>query len=275
MNSIIQKAEDGTITLTITIPADLVKKTREAMVEEMAKQADVPGFRKGKAPTKLVAEKLAPERVREETLRKLLPQGYMEAVKQHNIHPIMNPKIQVKKLDDEHDWEFMAITCESPIVELKDYRKAIQNVTAKSKIIVPGKEPEQPKLDDIVKSLMEVVSIKIPQVLIEAEVDRLLAQTLDEIKRLGLSLEQYLSTTNRNADDLRKEYAQKAEADIKFEFTLQKISEVENITVDGKEIEEAIHKAQDDKERQHLEQNRYLLANIIRQQKTLDFIKNL
>ena len=41
------------------------------------------------------------------------------------------------------------------------------------------------------------------------------------------------------------------------------------------EIEEAIKKATSPEERTHLESNRYLLSSIIRQQKTLDFLKTL
>jgi regulator of RNase E activity RraA len=55
----------------------------------------------------------------------------------------------------------------------------------------------------------------------------------------------------------------------------KKIAEDEKIVVEEKEIEEAIQKAKDEKERENLMRNRYLLASILRQQKTLDFLKNL
>jgi trigger factor len=113
------------------------------------------------------------------------------------------------------------------------------------------------------------VAVKIPNIIIEQEVDRLLSQTLDEVKRLGLTLDQYLASTGRNIDALRAEYQKKAETDIKLEFVLQKIAETEGIKVEDKEIDEAIAQAKTDAERQNLQNNRYLLAGIIRQQKTL------
>jgi hypothetical protein len=45
--------------------------------------------------------------------------------------------------------------------------------------------------------------------------------------------------------------------------------------VENQELEEAIEKSTSPIEKQQLEQNRYLLASILRQQKTLDFLKNL
>lgn len=283
MTSAIQKQEDGTIILTITIPAALVKTTRDALLAEAVKNADMPGFRKGKAPKKLVEENLNAEKIKEETLRKLLPDAYIEAVKTHKIKPIINPQIHVQKLEDDKDWQYTATTCEMPEVDLGDYKKSIGAVTVKSKIVIPGKEPfgpaqgkeQEAKLDDIVKALLETVKVNIPKVLIDSETERLLAQTLDEIKRLGLTLDQYLGSTGRTAEALKAEYEQKAVADMKFEFALQKISETEKITVEEKEIDEAIQKAKDEAERKHLEGNRYMLASILRQQKTLDFLKNL
>ena len=275
MKSILAKQEDGTIQLTITIPLEKVKKTWKEVMEETAKKAQVPGFRTGKAPKKLVEENIEEEKIREEVLKKLLPESYVEAVKEHNIKPIMNPQIHVQKLADDKDWEFTASTCEAPPVKLNDYKDKIKSITAKSKIVIPGKEPEQVKFDDIVKALLENVDVKVPKVLLDQEVDKILAQTLDEIKKLGLTLDQYLGSTGRNPQTLRHEYEQKAENDIKLEFALAKITEEENIVIDEKEVEEAIQKAKDESERKNLEANRYLLASILRQQKTLDFLKNL
>ena len=103
----------------------------------------------------------------------------------------------------------------------------------------------------------------------------MLAQTLEEIKKLGLSLEQYLSSTGKTAAVLRTEYENKADNDVRLEFALQKIAQTEKITIEEKEIDEAINQAKSDAERQNLTSNRYLLASILRQQKTLDFLRNL
>lgn len=284
MISAMQKQPDGTIQLTITIPSNEVKKTWEGMVEEVAKDIEVQGFRKGKAPRNLVEEKIDKEKVREEVLKKLLPKFYMDAVQENNLRPIMNPKIHIQKIDgpstlseqsESKGWQFEALTCEAPEVNLDDYKQNIQKITSKSKIIIPGKEKTEVKFEEIVKALLDSVTITIPQILIDGEVDRLLAQTLDDIKRLGLTLDQYLSSTGKTPEGLRDEYKKKAGSDIKLEFALQKIATEERIQVSEKEIEEAIQKAKDEKERKNLEANRYLLASILRQQKTLDFLKNL
>ncbi len=275
MTVAINKQPDGTLELTITVPRADVEEARRGVIEELAKETNLPGFRKGKAPKKMVEGKLDPAKIREEVLKKILPQYYLEAVRKENLKPIINPKIKVVSLEEDKDWQFIAVTCEAPVVNLKDYKSQIQKITAKGKIVIPGKETQPPKLEEIVETLLKSIEVSIPQVIVDQEVDRLLSQTLDEIKALGLTLEQYLASTNKTAEDLRKQYALKAENDIKLEFALQKIAETERITVEEKEVAEAIQKAKDEAERKNLETNRYLLAAILRQQKTLDFLKNL
>lgn len=275
MKSILAKHEDGTIELTVTIPADLVAKTKIEVIEEHVKEATLPGFRKGMAPKVMVEKSLDQDHLREDTLRKLLPQGYSDAVNEHKILPIINPKIHVEKLEDAKDWVFKAFTCEAPKITLGNYKEAVKKITAKSKIIIPGKEQAPVSFEEISKELINHATITIPDVITDSEVERLLSQTLDEVKKLGLTLDQYLASTGRNVDSLRGEYRIKAQNDIKLEFILQEIAKTEGIKVEEKEIDEAIAQAKTDAERQNLSTNRSLLSNIIRQQKTLDFLRSL
>ena len=275
MNSTIEKQEDGTIILSITIPSKIVKDTTEIVLEEVVKSANVAGFRKGKAPKKIVEGKVDKDKVKEEVLRKLLPQAYAQEIKKHDIKPIINPRIHVEILEDDKDWKFTASTCEAPQVDLNGYKENIKKITAKSKIIVPGKEEKKTSFEEIITELQKSVSAKVSKIIVEQEVDRLLAQTLSEIKRLGLTLDQYLGSVHKTVEDLKKEYENKATNDIKLEFVLQKIAEEEKITVTDAEIEDTIKNAKDENERKGLEANKYLLASVIRQQKTLDFLKKL
>lgn len=271
----IKKLEDGTIDINVVLPWSVVKKAKDEVIDEHVKDATLPGFRKGKAPRDIVEKSLDGGHIKEDVLRKLLPEAYAKAVNDLKIKPIISPKIHVQKIDDELDWEFTAQTCEMPTIDLGNYKEEVKKITAKAKIVVPGKESAPVSFEEITRALLESSKITIPAVIIDQEVEKLLAQTLDEIKRLGLTLDQYLASTGKNIDALRDGYKVKAETDVKLEFILQEIARSENITVEDKEIEDALNTAKTPAERQNLEQNKYLLASIIRQQKTLDFLKNL
>lgn len=275
MPSQIKRLPKHTIELSLTIAASDVKKAYEEVVDSASKTIEVKGFRKGKAPRKTVEEQLDKVKVNEEILRTLLPKAYSEAIREHSIQPIVNPRIEIIGMEEGKDWQFKATTCEKPEVALGDYKDKVKTITAKSKIVVPGKEPEKVKPEDIFNTLLEAATVEIADFVVDAEVDRLLARTLDEIKTLGLSLEQYLATTGKTAQSLRDDYRKQAEADLKLEFILEAIADTEKITIAQAEIDEAIKQVKNPQEQQAISQNPYMLAQILRRQKTLDFVRNL
>ncbi len=275
-----EKKADGTIVIKIAVPAEDLEKVRVQIVDELVKQVELPGFRKGAAPRNIAEEKLNKESVREEVLKKVLTAEYIAAVKQMNLNPIINPKIHVEEFAEGTALIFTAETCETPNVDLKNYKDEIKKIKPSPKIIVPGQpEPKEDepnkKLDDILNAALSVVQITIPKVLIEQESSRLLSQLLDEIKRLGVTLDQYLASRGKKDEDLRREYEERAERDLKLEFMLRKVADEEKITVEKEDIEKALNAIKDDKERAQIAENPYLVAAIIRQQKTLDFLSTI
>src|SRR5476649_104743 len=96
----LERQQDGTIKITITLPHDNIKAAQDAVLDDLAKQTNIAGFRKGKAPKEMAVSQLNPENVREEVLKKLLPQAYIEAVQEHKLNPIINPKMHIEKIDE-------------------------------------------------------------------------------------------------------------------------------------------------------------------------------
>src|SRR3989344_2481786 len=99
----IDKKPDGTITIKIVVPASDVEKVRKEIVDELVKQIELPGFRKGAAPRKLAEEKLNHDTIREEILKKVLTDEYVAAVKGSNINPIVNPRIHIEQFVEGTD----------------------------------------------------------------------------------------------------------------------------------------------------------------------------
>lgn len=277
----IDRRPDGTIAFNFVIPASDVESAREQIVDELVKQVEIPGFRKGAAPRNIAQEKLSPESIREEVLKKVLADEYVAAIKQSNITPVVNPRIHVEQFAEGTNLEFSAETCEAPEIDLKNYKEEVRKIKPAPKIIIPGKENEQNegeknrKLDEILATIIKVIETKIPKILIDQETDRLLSQLLDELKRLGISLDQYLKSRGKTAEELRKEYDERAEKDLKLEFILRKIADEEKITVEKTDIDKAIESIKDEKQKKDVAQNPYLVAAIIRQQKTLEFLTSL
>ncbi len=272
----ITKQDDGTLVLKITVPFAEVEKTREKIKSELSKNVSAPGFRKGQVPKKIAEEKLPKHVVQEETLKAVVPEAYNKAIQAEKLQPIISPKLHIEVFEEGTDLVFEAVTALEPEVKLGDYKKAVTNVTSKNKIIKPGeKEPEKPKVDDVLAAALEGAEITVPKILIEEETNRLLSQLVDELQRLGMNLDQYLATRGQNAEEMRSGYEAKAERDLKLEFLLKKIADTENIAVEKNDIEEALSKFQDPKNREEIAKNPYFLVALIRQQKTIDFLMSI
>jgi FKBP-type peptidyl-prolyl cis-trans isomerase (trigger factor) len=266
---------DGTIEITVVIPWAEAKKAQDTIEDELIKQVKIAGFRPGQAPKNVAKAKLNPELVKEEVLKKVVGQAYNEAIKKHNINPLITPHIHIEVFSEGTDIIFTAETCEEPQTELGNYKESIKKVTAKSKIIVPGKEEEKASLDDILEAAMKTAKIAVPGILVENEISRLLSQLLDELKKLGLTLDQYLASRSLDPEKLREEYKLKAEQDLKLEFFLRKVADEEKITVEKEDIDKALATIENPTERSEIMKNPYLVASIIRQQKTVTFLSQL
>lgn len=271
----ILRKDDGTIEITVIIPWSEAKKAQEEIENELIKSVKIAGFRPGQAPKNIAKARLNTETVREEMLKKVVGAAYNEAIKKHNLNPLITPHIHIEVFNEGTDIVFTAETCEEPQIELGNYKEAIQKITAKSKIAIPGKQEEKASLDDILEAAMNAVSITVPSVLIENEVSRLLSQMLDELKKLGLTLDQYLTSRQMDPEKLREEYKKKAEQDLKLEFFLRKVADEEKITVEKDDVEKALASIENPTEREEVMKNPYLVASIIRQQKTISYLSTL
>lgn len=289
-----QKTANGNIELEITLPWAEVLKTYNHVVDEITESAELPGFRKGKAPREKVEESLDKTKTYEEVLRHLIPHIYADAVKEHNIKPIISPSITLKSAKEGEDWVVQAVTCEKPEVTLGEYKKEIRDLKKEKtqKIWVPGEDQKnppaagkggqetegentKPTLDEILTKLLIVTTVIIPQVLLSQETTRLLSNLIDQTKKLGLTVEQYITSTNRTSEQLQKEYEEEAKKTITLELALEEIANKEGITVEEKDIDAMIETAKTPQEKEAMKNERYYIASLLRRQKTLQYLAEL
>jgi len=285
MNIHVNRHEDKTIELTLSIPWESIQKTYNEVVEDFVKETELPGFRKGKAPRSAVEEKLDKTKVYEEVLQRLIPKLYSEAVQQEKIHPIVMPKINLVEAKEGQEWKILAITCEKPDITLGKYKDAIVDLKAakQKKIWLPGQEPKKEdeekekkvSLDELLQAVYTSITTVLPKILLDQEVNRLLSDLVDQTKKLGLSVEQYLASTNRTAEGIRHEYEEQAKRTLTLEFGLETIADKEGILISDDDIEAVIKTAKSDDERKAMENQKYYLATILRRQKTIDMLAAL
>lgn len=285
MVSALNRLPNGNLELTITIPWEKVKLAYDEVLTKTVSEATIKGFRKGKAPKKLVEQKANKNILYEETLKLLIPEAYSQAVQEQKIKPVVNPQLRVITTAEGKDWQIQAITCELPEIKLGDYQAEIKKATAADKIWVPGKDQkgkdkkttEEEKLAKIFKTLVETIKFQIPEILVQDEVNRMLSRLIDQTAKLGLTVDQYLVSVGKNINQLKEEYRKQAEELLKIELILSAIADKENISVGDDEIEKLIQAVPDEKTKNNLntpEQKLYL-RQLLRKRKIIDNLSRL
>lgn len=271
------KREAGEVTFTITVPAGKVKETFERIKKEALKEVKMPGFRPGKVPTELAEKQLNEEALSQALFQELVPIVYAQAVTKEGVKPIISPTINIKSFKKDEDLVLEAKTAERPPIDLGSYRSAIKGLKGKV-ILGPDGKPlgggEKITAAQVLEKLREAAKIEIPHLLVDHELQRMLSSLVDQVRGLGLTIDQYLSSQGKTAEGIRLEYHQIAERNLKDEFILSEVARAEGVKVSENEIEEAIEAAPDEKTRAGLaeERGKVYLEDVLRKRRTIEHL---
>jgi len=111
MNINTEKLPNSEIKLTVTLEASKVAESYNKIVNSLVAEADIKGFRKGKAPKEVVLEKADVSKIHGEVISDLLKTYYPIVLKEKGIFPYSNPKIDIKEFEIEKDFIFEATSC--------------------------------------------------------------------------------------------------------------------------------------------------------------------
>ena len=106
--------------LNIEIPAAVVQTTFQKYFNDIQKNVQLKGFRKGKVPLATV-KSLYTDRVRMDVVQDLIQTHYVQALGAHKLEPIGNPEFEFQDPTEGDDFKFSAQFDVRPEVTLKNY----------------------------------------------------------------------------------------------------------------------------------------------------------
>ena len=122
MSAILEKKEKNTVEFTITISAEKFNAAVDEAFKKNVKKITVPGFRKGKAPRKLIEKTYGEGIFYDDAIDSVLPEAYDEAVKELGLEPVDMPKVDVKEIGKDKDLVILASVTVKPEVKLGEYK---------------------------------------------------------------------------------------------------------------------------------------------------------
>lgn len=122
MPAILEKKENNTVDFTITVSKETFGAAVDEAFKKNVKKISVPGFRKGKAPRKLIEKTYGEGIFFDEAVDSVLPAAYDDAVKELNLEPVDTPKIDIKEIGKDKDLVVSASVTVKPEVKLGEYK---------------------------------------------------------------------------------------------------------------------------------------------------------
>lgn len=115
--------QDGlTYTMEVTVPANDIGAEQDKKLVELSKTVKEKGFRAGKVPLSMVKKKYG-RAVMGEILEKVVNSTSTKVMKDKNLRPAMQPKIEVKEFDEGKDLIYTMTVEVLPEIKLADFKK--------------------------------------------------------------------------------------------------------------------------------------------------------
>ena len=122
MNVTTEKIENHKVVLTIEVPAEELDKGIKAACKSLANRVNIPGFRKGKAPRRILEMNIGKEAILDEAFDRVAQKAFEEALKQENLDPVDRPQVDIVTLEEGKDVVFKATITPVPEVTLGEYK---------------------------------------------------------------------------------------------------------------------------------------------------------
>ena len=107
--------------ISVDIPAEVVSKQWDKTVQEYAKVARVPGFRKGKVPASVIRNRFSDD-IRKDVFEALVPRYFREAVQKEGYRPVTEPRLLDLQMELGSPLHFKAAFEVLPEFELGNYQ---------------------------------------------------------------------------------------------------------------------------------------------------------
>lgn len=103
VKSSVETLPDSMAKLTVEVPLEELKPAIDKAYKNIASQINIPGFRKGHIPPRLIDQRIGKGAVYEEAINSQLQKLYTKAVEEVGVHPLMSPSISLEHLPIEED----------------------------------------------------------------------------------------------------------------------------------------------------------------------------
>lgn len=121
MKTTVETLDPVRVKLTVEVEPHEVKKAHDQAARHLANQVNLPGFRKGKAPRRLLEQHLGQGAIAQHALEDSLDDWYREALEAEDLVPVASPEVDIETFSESEGANFSAEVEIRPELELPDH----------------------------------------------------------------------------------------------------------------------------------------------------------
>jgi len=155
-----------------------------------------------------------------------------------------------------------------------DFKKSLTKSLTQEK----KNQAQQKRRTEIIEGIINDTKVDIPEILVEAELDRMLAQLETDISRMGMNRGQYLQAIKKTEDDIKKEWRNDAKKRSIMNLVLPEIAKAEKIVPEKDDIQ----KEMDHIKKNHMKDSKIddlqlqvYVASVMTNEKVFEYLENI
>jgi FKBP-type peptidyl-prolyl cis-trans isomerase (trigger factor) len=309
------KTDNSQVEITGAIPETVLTKYRVKALKDIGEKVEMPGFRKGHVPEKILVERVGEIYILEEAGELALKEFVPEIIEKNVPNYVGRPNIAITKLAPGNPLEFKVTVDILPEFKLPNYKKIAKDEMSVADEVIDVGEPEidnvieeirkqhahndfhkahkdeaahnhtdeeidtfKPEFNDafvktlgnfesvedfrakakvnmlsekenrakdkkrtaLLEALVLATEVKVPQALIDNEINRMFAQFESDVAGVGLKIDDYLKHIKKTPEELRTEWMPDATKRAKLNLILAEIAKEEKITADKETVEKEV-----------------------------------
>jgi trigger factor len=123
VKSAVENLNPTRVKLNVEVPYEELKPSLDKAYASIGSQVQIPGFRKGKVPARIIDQRFGRGTVLQEAINEALPEFFGQAVEEHDLQPIGQPEVDITQVpaDDTQDLNFTVEVDVRPEITLPDF----------------------------------------------------------------------------------------------------------------------------------------------------------
>lgn len=145
----ITKLPGSQVEIKATISASEFDKVRDEAIKHIGADIELPGFRKGHVPEKMLIQKIGEASILEEMAEIAIGQAYPHIIIQEKLDVLGRPEVTIQKIALGNPLEFTIVSAVFPEIELADYKKLAAKEMGKKEVVEVSEEDMTKTLEQI------------------------------------------------------------------------------------------------------------------------------